>query len=148
MPVAPAHPALTAGFSVMIDGHDLGTFVTCQGLSLEVKIETREEGGNNAFVHQLPGHISYTNVTFTRAINEKSAAVAQWFASQAEQVKRTQAEICAVTMDGSVIARWGLVGVLPVKWQGPSLSAENAQMATETLEIAHHGFIDASWNQP
>ena len=145
---APVHPAVTAGFSVNIDGHDLGTFVTCQGLSLEVQIETREEGGNNAFVHQLPGRITYTNVTFTRSINEKSAAVAQWFASQAEQVKRTQAEICAVTMDGSVIARWGLTGVVPVKWQGPSLTAGDAQLATETLEIAHHGFIDAKWNQP
>jgi hypothetical protein len=31
--------------------------------------------------------------------------------------------------------------VIPVKWQGPSFSAESAKVATETLEIAHHGFM-------
>jgi len=42
-----------------------------------------------------------------------------------------------------VVARWSLLDVVPVRWQGPSLSPENAKVATETLEIAHHGFLDS-----
>jgi phage tail-like protein len=136
-------PAVTVGFTVKIDGHDLGAFVSCEGLSFEVAIEAREEGGNNRFVHQLPGRIKYSNVKFTRPINAYSAAVARWFASMSSQIRRTQAEICAVSMDGKVITRWGLTGVIPVRWSGPTLSADSPQLAKETLEIAHHGFLDA-----
>ena len=37
----------------------------------------------------------------------------------------------------------GDVDVVPVRWTGPSFNPESAKVATETLEIAHHGFIDA-----
>ncbi len=35
---------------------------------------------------------------------------------------------------------WTLTGVIPVRWQGPAFSADSPALATETLEIAHHGF--------
>jgi phage tail-like protein len=38
------------------------------------------------------------------------------------------------------LVSWKLNGVIPVKWQGPSFSAESPKIAVETLEIAHHGF--------
>jgi phage tail-like protein len=41
------------------------------------------------------------------------------------------------------IWQWDLTGVIPVRWTGPSLSAESAKIATETLELAHHGFLKA-----
>jgi phage tail-like protein len=135
-------PAVTVGFTVKIDGHDLGAFVSCEGLSFEVAIETREEGGNNRFVHQLPGKVKYTNIKFSRPINNNSARVANWFSTMSAPIKRTEAEICAVSMDGHVIAKWQLVGVIPVRWTGPSLSADSPKLATESLEIAHHGFMD------
>ncbi|NEA77389.1 phage tail protein, partial [Streptomyces sp. SID13588] len=30
----------------------------------------------------------------------------------------------------------------PVSWQGPSLDPANPGVATEVLEITHHGFTD------
>jgi hypothetical protein len=48
-----------------------------------------------------------------------------------------------MTADRTVVASWGLLGVIPVKWSGPSLSLESAKVATETLELAHHGFTTA-----
>ena len=35
----------------------------------------------NAFVHQLPGRIKYTNVKLTRPVNADTAKIAAWFAS-------------------------------------------------------------------
>jgi phage tail-like protein len=55
-------------------------------------------------------------------------------------VKRTTAHVSAMTADGTVVARWGLLDVVPVKWQGPSLGTDSPKVATETLEVAHHGF--------
>jgi len=36
--------------------------------------------------------------------------------------------------------RWDLLGVVPVRWTGPSLTSDQPKVLTETLEIAHHGF--------
>ena len=39
------------------------------------------------------------------------------------------------------LSEWGLLDVVPVRWTGPSLNVESPKVATETIEIAHHGFI-------
>lgn len=133
-------PAVGLYFQVKIDQQDLGTFISCEGLSLEVQTEDKEEGGNNGFVWKLPVRIKYGNVKFTRPIGPDSNKVANWFAGMASGVKRTTAQIVALTPTGKSLVGWTLDGVIPVRWQGPSFSAESPKVAQETLEIAHHGF--------
>jgi phage tail-like protein len=136
-------PAIGLYFKVTIDDHDLGSFTSCKGLSFAVAVEPVEEGGNNGFVHMLPGRITYSNVTFTRAINRDSAKLARWFASMNGQISRTTASITALSADGDqAIATWTLQGVIPVRWTGPDLDAERGGVATESFEIAHHGFLE------
>ncbi|HEY1321912.1 MAG TPA: phage tail protein [Streptosporangiaceae bacterium] len=133
-------PALSVCFAVKIDDNDLGTFNSCEGLGCEVVIELREEGGNNAFVWQLPTRLKYTNVKFTRPLGADTTKVAKWFASMTAGVKRRTATVQAMSGDGKVVATWELDGVVPVRWSGPSLNLDSPKVATETVEIAHHGF--------
>jgi phage tail-like protein len=133
-------PALSVCFAVKIDDSDLGTFNSCEGLGCEVVIEQREEGGNNAFVWQLPTRLKYTNVKFSRPLGADTAKVARWFASMTAGVKRRTATIQVMSGDGKVVATWELDGVVPVRWSGPSLNLDSPKVATETVEIAHHGF--------
>ena len=35
--------------------------------------------------------------------------------------------------------RWNLLDALPVKWEGPSFNANDAEIVMQTLELAHHG---------
>lgn len=137
-----ADPAITVCFAVEveIEGHKLGAFTGCEGLGCEVQVEQREEGGNNAYVHQLPGRLKYTNVKLTRPVNKDTRKVAAWFASMAKGVERSTARIVAMTADGTPVMDWSLTGVFPVRWQGPSLNVDSPKVATETLELAHHGF--------
>jgi len=141
MPDLTNDPAVATCFGVVVDHRDLGVFSACEGLGVEVVLEQREEGGNNEFVHQLPVRLKYSNVKLTRPINGDSAAVAAWFADMSGTLVRRTAEISARSVEGKVIATWKLDGVIPVRWQGPSLNVETLKPATETLELAHHGFL-------
>jgi phage tail-like protein len=133
-------PAVSLYFKVTIDGKDIGAFIGCDGLSMEVHLEPVKEGGNNGFTWQLPGRITYTNIKLTRPVGPDSKLLAEWIASMTGPFKRPTARISALTPKGEVLCSWVLDGVIPVKWQGPSFSAESGKVAQETLELAHHGF--------
>jgi phage tail-like protein len=136
-------PAVSVCFVVSIDSTGLGVFNSCEGLGCEVVIEQREEGGNNDFVWQLPTRIKYPNIKLSRPLTKDTKAVAKWFTQAVEGSRETKktALIQAMTADNTVVASWGLRDVVPVRWTGPSLNPESPKVATETIEIAHHGFI-------
>jgi phage tail-like protein len=128
-------------FKLSVAHDSLGYFNTCEGLGLEVVIEQREEGGNNGFVWQLPTRIKYPNIKLSRAVGKDSAKLTAWLCSFANGVERQTATITAMTGGGKEVATWTLDGVVPVRWSGPSLNPESPKVATETVELAHHGFI-------
>ena len=134
-------PAVSVCFGVSIDSADLGVFNSCEGLGIEVVMETREEGGNNALVWQLPSRLKYPNVKLSRPLSKQTVKVAEWFTSMVNGFEPKTATISAMTADGTVVAQWGLFGVVPVRWSGPSLNLDSNKVATETVEIAHHGFL-------
>ena len=134
-------PAVGVAFAVKIDDNELGAFNSCDGLGCELVIEQREEGGNNGFVWQLPTRVKYGNVKLSRPVGRDSAKLTAWLASFATGVKRQTATISAMTNDGEVVASWSLDGAIPVRWSGPQLSLDSPKVATETLELAHHGFL-------
>jgi phage tail-like protein len=137
----PGDPAVSVCFAVSIDDKDLGTFNSVEGLGIEVVLEQREEGGNNGFGWQLPTRLKYPNVKLSRPLGPDTMKVARWFSSMTGGVTRRTATIVAMTADDQVVARWGLADVVPVRWSGPSLNLDSPKVATETIEIAHHGFL-------
>lgn len=129
-------------FHVKLDnGTDLGDWSKCDGLTVEYEIFEYKEGGENTFVHRIPGRAKYQNIKLTRPINAYSKRVATWIAGMQTQVKRDTAHIAALDPEGKPITTWDLHGVYPVRWTGPSLDISNTQVATETLELAHNGFL-------
>lgn len=137
-------PAISYMFKVEIDGQELGLWNSFEGLGMEMTIETREEGGNNLFVHQLPGRLKHPNVKIGRPIGSDSSLVASWIAGMADGVTRTTAQITALGPDNRPLVAWSLDGVVPVRWTGPAFNVETPKVATETLELAYHGFLEAA----
>ena len=134
--------ALALRFRVVIDSYgSLGSWSKCDGLTVEYEIQEYQEGGQNDYVHRLPGRCKYQNIKLTRPLDKSSADVASWVAGLRKKVDRSNAEIAVLDPAGDVVAKWNLDGVYPVKWTGPSLDATGNQIATETLELAHNGFL-------
>ncbi len=133
-------PAVSILFEVKIDGVEIGSFTGCEGLVAEYEVYEYQEGGNNAFVHRMPGRLKYPNVKLTRAVDRDSGKLAAWFTSLEQAVQRKTAKVTAYDGNRKAIATWSLTEVWPVKYSGPSLAADGSGAASETLELAHHGF--------
>jgi phage tail-like protein len=136
--------AVSVRYVVALDTADLGTFTTCEGLGCEVVIESREEGGNNDFVWQLPTRLKYPNITLSRPLGRDTEKIAKWFATMTTGYTRCTGTIEVKTAKGDSIAKWALFDVVPVRWKGPSLNPDQPKVIMETLEIAHHGFVSTA----
>lgn len=129
-------------FSVRVDRFgSLGLWTKCEGLAIEYDVLEYKEGGQNGFIHRLPGRAKYANLKLTRPIDSHSTKVASWIASIQGSATRETAEITVLDPAGEVVATWNLSGIFPAKWTGPMLDVAGNQVAIETLELAHNGFM-------
>ncbi|GGP17262.1 phage tail protein [Nonomuraea glycinis] len=143
--MADEETAVAVCYSLKIDGDDLGTFDSCDGLGCEVEMEQRVEGGNNGHVWQLPTRVRFSNVRLSRPVTAASRDVTRWFAGSVHGMRRRTATIEARTLQGELITSWGLRDVVPVRWTGPRFDSMTPEAAMETVELAHHGFFGPGW---
>jgi phage tail-like protein len=138
-------PAVGLRFEVIVDGVDIGSFTGCEGLGAEYEVFEYQEGGENGYIHRIPGRLKFTPIKLTRPVDARSdsasGGLATWFTKLKTSVERKTASITALDAYGQKIAQWNLEGVYPSRWTDPSLAADNNSVPKETLELAHHGFI-------
>jgi phage tail-like protein len=137
----------TSTFLFEVDGLSIGFFMEVNGLSVEVGVENIEEGGENGFVHHLPGRMTWPNITLKRGVTQSdnlfswlTKSSGEQFSSNGNSLSRSTAAITLVGPGGTRLRSWEFVDAFPVKWSGPEFAAESTGAATELLEIAHHGF--------
>jgi len=127
-------------FLVKADDCTIGRFAHCHGLAAEYEVEEYAEGGQNAFVHKLRGRMRYPNLVLSRGITHETGLM-DWFMQTKQAGERGNISVSLLGPDGKPVRRWGFEGAFPVRWEGPILNARSHTAATETLEIAHRGFV-------
>ena len=126
-------------FYVQVEGVAQAVFTEVSGLALELSVEEVEEGGNNAFVHRLPGRCKVSNLTLKRGIT-KSNDFLKWSTKVAQgTIERKNLSVILYDLDGSEAMRWTFEQAYPVKWSGPQFKADDTSVAIETVEFAHEG---------
>lgn len=134
-------------FLLEVDGATIGRFSEVSGLSVEIKVEPVTEGGQNGYVHKLPGTMEWPNLVLKRGVTsdnelfdwfEKSAG--ERFEAQGNRVERSSAAVVLIGRDGERLRTWTFYDAFPVKWTGPSFAAASSDPLVEELEVAHHGF--------
>jgi len=134
-------PGVGLRFTVVIDGKPLGNWQKCEGLSVSYDIEEYSEGGLNGFVHRIPGRAKYETIKLTRPVDPASNAVAAWVSSVQRFNSRGTAQIAILDATGKPVTVFSLSGVFPSKYSGPSLDVGSNQIAMESLELIHNGFL-------
>ena len=131
-------PALTLSYKVTIDGViPLGTWSKIEGLGFSFDIKEYREGGVNGYMHKIVGPLKYDNVRLSRPVDSDSMLLYIWLSANLVAVVPQTMSITALNSEGQEVTTWNLSGVVPVKWQGPSLDYAGNQIAMETLEIAY-----------
>lgn len=137
----------TSTFLFEVDGLEIGEFMEVSGLEVEIGVESIEEGGENGFVHRLPGRMTWPNITLKRGITQTDNLLAwlgkssgEGFSAAGNSLTRSTAAITLMGPGGKRLRAWEFVSAFAVKWKGPEFTAGGADTASEQLEIAHHGF--------
>jgi phage tail-like protein len=133
-------------FQVQIDNVTIGAFAECTGLGVEYDIMEYQEGGEQSFVHKLRGGLKYPNLVLKRGVTYEDALL-QWFYDRSDRTKRGSVTLNLLGDDGGQVRSWAFDSAFPVKWTGPSFNAKSTSVATESLEIAHRGFVKPGFNK-
>ena len=144
VPASPSEPrfGLTTRFSVTIDRFPLGWWAKCEGLSVTFKLFPYEPLGHNGHLPVLPDRVTYDKITLTRAITAQDSKMTMaWLARMAKSYSTGTAKISLFDSHRTEVASWTLREVYPTKWKGPTFDASTHNIAVETLELAHEGFL-------
>lgn len=139
-------PFLGYNFAVELDGITRMGFKDCSGLESTTAATAYREGTDpNLAQRQLPGLVSYTNITLSRGITNDHAL---WDWRQevvSGKVTRHAISIVLRNAKGEEQVRWNIKECWPAKWTGPSFDASSDAVAVEKLELAHEGIEVQKW---
>ncbi len=120
----------------------IAVFTEVSGLQVEMEVFPYEEGGNNSFVHKLPGRLKIGNVTLKHGMT-RSNDFLRWCLTPITRgdrpVERKNVTVCMFDQIGIPVIRWNFDGAYPVKWTGPQFVADSTTIAIESVELAHNG---------
>ena len=134
-------PYTSFNYWVFIDGLDVIGFSEVSGLQMEVEVEEYREGGNNDFIHKLPGPGRFPSaLTLKRGLSSKSSRLWEWAELTRKGIidRRTGAIVLLDSM-GFPVKFWSFEGAYPSKWVGPDLRASANEVVIESVELMHEG---------
>jgi phage tail-like protein len=122
--------------------YDLGSWTKAEGLDVAWDIaEYRMGDGGNDRLY-FPGNTKYTNVKLIRGVSEETEKVKQWLNKNSWEMEVFTGSIQLFTTAAKKVTEWTLRDVMPAKWSITSFDAGASQVAMETLELVHRGFLE------
>ncbi|MBB4910215.1 phage tail protein [Actinophytocola algeriensis] len=122
--------------------YDLGSWTKAEGLDVAWDIaEYRMGDGGNDRLY-FPGNTKYTNVKLIRGVSEETEKVKQWLNKNSWEMEVFAGSIQLYTTAAKKVTEWTLRDVMPAKWSITSFDAGASQVAMETLELVHRGFLE------
>jgi phage tail-like protein len=126
-------------FYVEIDQVSQAVFTEVSSLQIETDVMEYAEGGNNSFVHRLPGRTKISNITLKRGMTTTHQLLNWYMHNLQGKIEPRNVSVVMFDAGGNEVLRWNLINAVPIKWIGPQLNSEGAATAIETLELVHEG---------
>lgn len=118
-------------------------FQEVSGLDAETEPLEYRAGNNPVFSKvKMPGMIKSGNITMKKGVLAKDNAIFDWFAEiKMNTIKRKTLTISLLDEAQEPTMVWTVKNAFPVKVSGTDLKAEGNEVAVESIEIAHEGFV-------
>jgi phage tail-like protein len=126
-------PCAADSFHLEIGGISTASFTSCSGLESSVAVFEYVEGGANA-PRKLRGAESFSNIVLERGV-ARDRELFDWYS----RGDRRDGAVVLLDPAGREVVRWALTRAWPCRWTGPTLDASAAEVAIESVEIAHEG---------
>ena len=140
-----ANPYLAFRFRVEIDGLEVCSFNEVKGLTSETETENFREGGLNTHEHQLTGPTKHPSKLVLKRGLADVQELWNWYKDVAAgRIERKKVAIVLMNSAGSEKWRWTFQSACPIKWSGPEFRANSADIAFESIELIHKGFVSAA----
>ena len=113
-------------------------FSECDGLEMSIEPKTVRSGGDNGRQYHFIGPTTYSQLTLKRGMTA-NLELWNWFlaTTQTGRVSTAQGEVTLWDADGTPRITYVLENCLPVKMRGPSLNAQNGQIAIEEMQLVY-----------
>jgi len=113
-------------------------FQEVTGLSVNVNLDTYNEGGENRFVHRLPGRNTYSDLILKRGMTLVSGVTA-WCIDCIENFnyQPTNMLISLLNEDHLPVSSWYIVNAIPIKYELSGLNAEQGQIVIESMTLRY-----------
>lgn len=116
-------------------------FQEVSGLNVTMETEPVKEGGENRFVHQLPGRTSYTDLVLKRGVFLGSGLL-DWFkdAMQDFEFKPVNVMISLLNDDHLPLYNWYVINAIPKKLEISGFNAERSELVIQTMTLGYQYF--------
>lgn len=116
-------------------------FQEVSGLTVNLEMEAVKEGGENRFVHQLPGRSSYNELVLKRG-KFLGSGILHWCKNAIEnfEFKPTNIMISLLNDDHLPLYNWYVINAIPKKLEISSFNAQSSEVVIETLTLSYQYF--------
>ena len=113
-------------------------FQEVTGLNVDVNLDTYNEGGENRFVHRLPGRTRYSDLILKRGMTLVSGVTA-WCVDAIENFnyQPTNMLISLLNEDHLPVSSWYITNAIPIKYDISGLNAEQNQIVIESITLRY-----------
>jgi phage tail-like protein len=113
-------------------------FQEVTGLTVDVNLDTYNEGGENRFVHRLPGRTRYSDLVLKRGLTLVSGVTA-WCVDAIENFnyQPTNMLISLLNEDHAPVSSWYVANAIPIKYDITGLNAEQNQIVIESMTLRY-----------
>ena len=123
-------------------------FSVVSGLEMQVVPVGYRDGGDNNIVQKLPAMNSFATISLKRGMSVDEGFI-DWLCS-ARQGKVIRADFSIVLFDAQRQEQmhWSFHNGWPCQWAGPESNAKGSELAIESLEICHEGWLRSEPSSP
>lgn len=134
-------------FEIVPQLPDDSRFQEVTGLSVEVGLDTYNEGGENRFVHRLPSRSSYSDLVLKRGMTLASGVTA-WCLDAIENFNYQPANLLISLLNEQhlPVSSWYIINAIPIKYEISGFNAEQSEIVIEsmTLRYEYYKSMDVS----